>query len=258
MDTRKNFITALGVAPVTILVTLAIVVASLLFTSIALFLHDGAVTRFSLFLAALAPAIIAPPIIVMFARLLVRIARMEEHMRDLATYDALTGLLSRHAIFEKAQALVDVALRSEAPLGVLFLDMDHFKDVNDTYGHETGDRVLQETALLIEAVKRKSDLAGRLGGEEFLVVLPETDASGAERMAEKLRLAVGEQRFRTEGSSFSVTVSIGASILEPWGPEDLDALITRADTAMYVSKANGRNRVTMSRANAVRPGFGEP
>lgn len=172
--------------------------------------------------------------------------RADERNRTLAMQDELTGLSNRRFILEALALHLAQAVRSTKPLTVLMLDVDYFKSINDSYGHLSGDRVLRELAACLKARLRAQDLAGRWGGEEFLVVLPDTDASGAWVLAEKLRVAVEHTRFTTrDGRAIPLTISVGFHTLQPelLGTADLDALISSADQALYQAKQNGRNRV---------------
>ena len=127
---------------------------------------------------------------------------------------------------------------------VMMLDLDHFKHVNDTYGHAAGDAVLRHVAQLMRDNVRKIDLCGRLGGEEFAILLPYTHLNTAQNFAERLRAVVGSSPTRVEGHTISITISIGLSALEPTD-ELPDRALARADEALYRAKATGRNRVVL-------------
>ena len=160
-----------------------------------------------------------------------------------ATTDRLTGIPNRPAIIGSLFTEVERSIRYRRPLSVAFADIDHFKTINDTYGHEAGDVVLQGIADVIRRNLRGSDRVGRYGGEEFMVLLPETTVEDAAGLADKLRLVVGGERFRLpDGSETSVTVSLGVT----GGAGDrlsVDALVREADAAMYSAKALGRDQV---------------
>ncbi len=159
----------------------------------------------------------------------------------LARSDALTGLPNRRAADERLGHELRRSARSRAPLSVLLLDIDHFKQINDRFGHEHGDFALQSIALLLAAKIRATDLAARFGGEEFIVMLPETDASQAKHVAEKLRCAISELELPESGCP---TVSIGVATTH--GSDNAASLLRAADVALYSAKRNGRNRVEMA------------
>ena len=161
---------------------------------------------------------------------------------DQSTRDALTGLGNRRTTLEELQGRYDLSHRHHRPLAVIMCDLDHFKVINDTYGHGAGDFVLQEFGERVRRTLRISDLAGRIGGEEFLLVLPETDMEGALLLAERLRAATGEHAFDLPSGPITVTCSLGVAQARS---EDRDGgtLMARADGALYVAKHQGRNRV---------------
>lgn len=176
----------------------------------------------------------------------VAMAALEEARRDaekLARVDALTGVLSRRALFQTLDKEVERAKRYGAALTCLMLDLDHFKAFNDTYGHQFGDRVLQLIARVISDHCRASDHLGRYGGEEFLIILPETGIDGATMFAERVRSAVA--RTPLDLGEERITVSIGAA---EWCDGDASAskLISRADRALLAAKAAGRDRILAS------------
>jgi two-component system cell cycle response regulator len=167
---------------------------------------------------------------------------------EMAITDALTGLYNRRYLESHLAHLIDYAVNRGKLLSVLTLDVDFFKSVNDTYGHDAGDRVLQEMAGRLRASIRSSDLACRTGGEEFVVVLAGTDLQTAERVGERVRKMVAAKPFlAAPGCPLSITVSLGISSLARVedAPEDL---LKRADQALYRAKREGRNRVSLSAA----------
>jgi diguanylate cyclase (GGDEF)-like protein len=166
----------------------------------------------------------------------------------LATVDALTGIPNRQAVLTRVEEEIARAARYRRPLSVILLDLDHFKRVNDTSGHAAGDLVLRHVARLLDANVRAVDLAGRYGGEEFLVVLPETDPDAAAALAEKLRRIIGGSEVRLPGGEV-VTITVSAGVAG--GPGDFvrsDDLVRDADAALYSAKALGRNQVYVFRA----------
>ena len=162
-------------------------------------------------------------------------------LEHLASTDLLTGLTSRQAMKTWLEAQIRRARLEQRPLALLSLDIDHFKHVNDTYGHEVGDAVLVTVAAAIQRDRRRGDGAGRWGGEEFVVLLPECPYEGALPIAEKLRATIAEQWVIVGERAISVTVSIGVAGFTP--DDTVDDLLRRADQAMYAAKHGGRNRV---------------
>lgn len=166
---------------------------------------------------------------------------------ELAVVDALTGLNNRRFLETHLAQALDQAAHKGRPLSLMILDIDHFKSVNDTYGHDAGDEVLKVFARRVKRVLRSADLVCRLGGEEFVVVMPETPLAIAERIAERVRAAVERERFPIDQTrAISVTTSIG--LAERGADANADALLRRADKALYASKSAGRNRVTAAAA----------
>jgi len=166
----------------------------------------------------------------------------EERLRELATTDSLTGLVNRRSFLDLAEREFKRSQRYGAALSLLVMDMDRFKTINDTYGHEAGDKVLQSLAAIGGKVLREVDVMGRLGGEEFAVLLPETGMGEALGVAERLRASVESSPVETApGTLVPISVSIGAA--QAVKDETLADLLRRADTAMYDAKNQGRNRV---------------
>ena len=169
-----------------------------------------------------------------------------ERLETLAYEDALLGIGNRRAMWIALEEIHQVALRYGRPYSIVLLDVDHFKAYNDRYGHLEGDRVLENVAQSVQSAVRSADQLFRYGGEELVMVLPETSAVGAERAAERARAGVERLALEHAGSPRGiVTVSAGVSAADPGAclTADVRALITAADTALYRAKAEGRNRV---------------
>lgn len=166
-----------------------------------------------------------------------------------ARYDDLTGLLRRDAWIDATEREMTRAQRSDQPIGFIEFDIDGFKSVNDTYGHAVGDQILTSIAHLCTAVCRPTDIAGRIGGEEFMIALPETTRAEAAMIAERLRVLVSEHQFRSNGSTLGITISLGVAIGESaitnaaHGYASLESLMKAADEAMYSAKSAGKNCV---------------
>jgi diguanylate cyclase (GGDEF)-like protein len=172
--------------------------------------------------------------------------QLRETLRNQSTRDPLTGLFNRRYCEETLTRELARAQRETAPLSVLMLDVDHFKKVNDTYGHETGDVVLKEIAAVLQKQTRRSDVAGRLGGEELLVLMPNADRDCATKKAEALRASVAELAIRAHGRPIErVTVSIGVATFPEHG-KSADELTRAADAALYRAKHEGRDRVCLA------------
>lgn len=175
--------------------------------------------------------------------------RMREHQRarlqaeQLARIDPLTGLFNRRAFRENALPVWSTALRGGRPLAVIALDIDHFKAINDSHGHDVGDRVITTVARLLKDSSRSGDIVARWGGEEFIVLLPETDGERAAALAERLRKDIARLGFRAGQGPAAITASFGVAARN--GHESLDDLICAADHRLYAAKAGGRNRVEL-------------
>lgn len=169
--------------------------------------------------------------------------RYEGEMRQLATLDPLTGVYNRRTFLDLARRELSRTQRQSAPLALLLLDLDHFKSVNDTYGHLAGDEVLVAFARLVQGNLRREDLVMRYGGEEFCVLLPGVESEAACHLAERMRAGAGALRVTTEGHEIGCTVSIGVAVSLGGGPEILDDILARADEALYLAKRGGRDRV---------------
>ena len=164
--------------------------------------------------------------------------RMEQKLQNMASTDQLTGAFNRYKFLECLDHEMKRSKRSKSPFSLLMLDIDHFKEVNDTWGHSIGDRVLKELVQTIAENLREVDILTRWGGEEFIVLTPDTDRQGGLVVAERLREAVSEHVFPKVGS---VSISLGLAQHEE--KDTADSLISRADRQMYLAKEKGRNRV---------------
>ena len=169
-------------------------------------------------------------------------ASYHEEIYQLATHDALTELYNRRHFIEMADKEIARAIRHQRPLALCIVDVDLFKPVNDRYGHISGDEVLRQIAELLRGHARSDDLAARIGGEEFALLLSECDATAASTFAERLREAVASAVFTPGGEPQRITISIGIAELSP-GRDTRAALMAAADAALYRAKSLGRNRV---------------
>lgn len=173
----------------------------------------------------------------------VRMRDYNSELERLASHDMLTGVLNARAYYAACEQHIQIASRTSQPYAVIFVDLDHFKSVNDTYGHSAGDAVLKAVAKCMQQTVRQSDALGRIGGEEFSVFMPNTASSGAMQLAETLRQAVEALNPSIGDLNLRVTASIGVATCEG-PPEEMRLIQQRADHAMYQAKQLGRNRVS--------------
>lgn len=171
----------------------------------------------------------------------IAIGRYQSKIEDMASTDKLTGLLNRHACSIVLDRLMAAYRRTPCPISVLLADVDHFKEINDRYGHQAGDQVLSSLARQLKSGIRESDIAVRWGGEEFLVILQNCDQTEARQLAEKLRQLAASCIANPENPAIRVSISIGVSQFD--GQESLDQTIDRADAALYSAKQSGRDQV---------------
>ena len=171
-----------------------------------------------------------------------KIKVLYQEVKRLSLIDPLTELSNRRSFFADAHRILHLAIRHQKKLSCAMLDIDFFKKVNDTYGHDFGDKVLIAIAKVCKKEVRKTDLLSRFGGEEFCFLFPETDLNDAVILAERIRYSISQLKFDAGKTSFSVTVSIGVSTLLN-SNDTLTNMIKRSDEALYEAKGTGRNRV---------------
>ena len=173
--------------------------------------------------------------------------RLIDKLEHLSKTDGLTGLINRRALTGSLTYEIDRAKRYQSELAIILCDVDNFKAINDTYGHDAGDQALQVLSATLKTILRKTDIAGRYGGDEFMLILPETSIKGAESLAEKLLSAVRDAELHVpNGRPIHLSMSIGIAGFElSREGENIDAFVKRADDAMYVSKQGGKDRVSI-------------
>lgn len=189
----------------------------------------------------------------LFALLVLLHARQEQVLRNMAQTDALTGLLNRKGFFDQAQRLLARHRTSGAPSAVLMLDIDHFKRINDNYGHAAGDAVLAAFGERLRASVRPEDCVGRLGGEEFAALLLNLPSERAEQVADRLREQWQNQCIRFNDQAVKATVSIGVCAFLPSAHINLEDMLQQADQALYRAKGAGRNRQVLVGSNLAQP-----
>jgi len=183
-------------------------------------------------------------VLVAFGALMLTNEFITNELRHLAEVDPLTNVFNRRAFLTLLDKAISNAQRTQTTLPVLVMDLDHFKKVNDSWGHRAGDDVLRHFVMLAQRCLRKEDVMGRLGGEEFAIFLPNAGAGGAVAVAERLRAMVEAHPVATEQRSIALTVSVGVTVCA--GSESAGTALQRADEAMYLAKERGRNRVEMT------------
>jgi two-component system cell cycle response regulator len=182
----------------------------------------------------------------------IRILDLQERLRVEATHDSLTGLWNRGATLDLLRRELSRGERQGTPVTVIMADVDHFKQINDMYGHLTGDVVLREVAHRLSSAVRGYDVAGRFGGEEFLIVFPGCAVASAAAQAERLRACINREPVDTPEGLIPVTLSLGVAASEPVTEVDPDLLLHAADTALYRAKSRGRNCVELATAVGLR------
>jgi two-component system cell cycle response regulator len=213
--------------------------------------HDDPKRRIELFHAGINDYVTKPPIEEEFAarvnnlitnkRLHDKVWEQKQALLRVAMKDQLTTCHNRHSLVENAPKYINDSLRYDHALSIMILDLDHFKAINDEHGHDTGDKVLAEVGKLLMKSCRQGDFVARIGGEEFLIMLPHCLADDAIAKAEQIREMI--ERYNPAG--LKVTTSIGIACLSDEHESDFDKLYKSADAAVYHSKENGRNRVTL-------------
>lgn len=171
---------------------------------------------------------------------------LKRRYQQLSIIDELTGIHNRRFFFPEAHATLATALRHEREFSIMMVDLDRFKQINDTFGHAMGDKVLQVTAALLKGQTREGDVIARFGGEEFVLALPDTDLEGAQQLGDRILHSLRSLNFNTDRGTLQVTTSIGISCLtgeeSPDQTDLLESLLRQADQALYFSKANGRDQ----------------
>ncbi len=235
------------------LATAASVVASVLITLSIYLLATGSLagSALGLTIAVIAPALIAPVGSYQYISLSYRLRRANERLRILSEMDSLTSTLNRRKFMEVAGKHLSLARRHGHPVSVLLIDFDHFKQVNDKHGHAVGDQVLVRTVGNIRETIRDTDALARIGGEEFILLLPHTAREGAEELAGRVLETVRKTRISAAGQHIQVTVSLGGSTCEQ-GTTNLDELMSAADKLLYEAKQAGRDRALVSTVTPIQ------
>jgi diguanylate cyclase (GGDEF)-like protein len=224
------------------LVTLISILLSVLLSIIAVVNIEGMPVVPALILSIIIPAIIVPIVSWRNIGLSIKLKKLEQQMRHLATWDALTGLLNRQIFYRSAQKYLDHARQTGEPFSVMMLDLDHYKAINDTYGHPIGDRVLIAFGSLLKEHLSEHNILGRIGGEEFAAVLPGVRRNEAIKLAEAIHTRLRSLTITEGNQTVPVSVSIGVACYPGEGTADIGHLLHEADRALYRAKQTGRSR----------------
>lgn len=243
LNNIRDKIVSIGRLRTVVLITIFSILASLLITFIISITTSFQPDLIGMSITIISPAVIAPIVSWFIVGLVINIHHLEAQMRELATYDVLTGAMSRGAFLEACQNILHYSQRNHMSLAALYLDIDDFKSINDTYGHAGGDAVLTAFSDAIKHDKRKSDLFGRMGGEEFILMLPNTGLEGAILFANKLRESLKDTAVSYLDASIQYTVSIGVAVSDSQNQNSVEQLIKHADNALYAAKHSGKDRV---------------
>lgn len=203
--------------------------------------------RLALTISVIVPLIVAAPVAYAGFTLLLKVVESKRRIEKLSRTDELTNLYNRRYFMELARRELALGARYGTPVAMLMLDMDDFKRVNNSFGHKAGDEVLLACAHIVEGTIRLTDIIGRYGGDEFLVLAPNTDSAGAGELAERIRLAFAKTPILAAEQAVHLTVSIGAVSAEGRA-SSMDELLQAADHALYQAKHQGRNRIVMASA----------
>jgi len=239
----RHYIVKLGRIKTVTIITLVSCVLSIVLTALLMTMFGMELDTPSLVISALVPLIVASTVSWGVVEVLFRVHRLEEEIRRVATYDMLTGVMTRRAFFNAAESVLRVAGRNRTPVSTLSIDIDDFKRINDSHGHSAGDAALCAFGSVLRDCARKSDIVGRIGGEEFALLLPDTDLAGAVNLAGKIRAAMPNAVIGTGTGIVHFTVSIGATQSDESGSMTLEALLRQSDLALYRAKRSGKDSI---------------
>jgi diguanylate cyclase (GGDEF)-like protein len=241
----RHHIIRLGRVRTVAVITLVSTLFSVTLTAVLMLALDMDITPQPLAISVLVPLIVASSVSWGVVEVLFRVHRLEEEIRHVATYDMLTGVMTRRAFFNAAESVLRVAGRNRTPVSALSIDIDDFKRINDGYGHSAGDAVLSAFGTALRQCARKSDIVGRIGGEEFSLLLPDTELAGAINLAGKIQAALPHENVCTGKGVIRFAVSIGIAHTAGDGSMTLEALLRQSDLALYQAKRSGKNKINV-------------
>jgi len=197
--------------------------------------------RIALVNSIAAPALISPCVTWYLIGLVIKIRELEKQQRFFATHDELTGVMNRRAFFESFNSLKEIKEEGLENLTLAYMDLDDFKLINDSYGHDVGDRVLQSFSDTLKKEVRSEDIVARIGGEEFAIILPNTPVEGARKLLERIRKNIASKELQVNHNSVKFSVSIGLADCKKGHKLVIDQIIQQADKALYKAKTSGKN-----------------
>lgn len=231
-----------GVFITSAITTAFITIISLVATLLILFFTGAESFWRGVIISTACPILIGYPTFHKIFSLIDQLDKKEKEMRKLATKDHLTDIWNRRFFIESAEKEVKQAIRHDRSLSLMIIDLDLFKNINDTYGHLAGDKTLRIFCEIAQEIIRTTDIFGRIGGEEFAALLPDCPGDEACQAAERLREAVWKQLIESDAGTFSISISVGVATLDKNRP-DYDTMANAADKALYAAKEGGRNTI---------------
>ena len=239
----RKAIIRIGPAKGVLIATTMATTSSVLFTYAVMAIKGVELNEIALTISILAPLSIAPFLFWPLFSSFIKIHHLELGMRKLAMIDELTGIMNRRAFLTNAEYAISVANRSQRELALVYIDLDNFKAINDMHGHAGGDEVLKSFSRIASGIIRKSDLVGRLGGEEFALIVYGAGKDAARDLIEKLLAEIRKAAVEIGGATIRFTASAGLAYLDATGHKDVEQLLAQADKALLHAKITGKDRV---------------
>lgn len=238
----RNVIRRFGYVKSILIITTISIILSVAITFLIYNSFGMDVPQVTLIISIIAPLLIAPFISSYLVKVVIELYIIETKLRELSTHDGLTGLLTRKNFLELADSYYSLAKRNDHDFSVILMDLDHFKDINDTYGHLAGDEALRKIGNVLNESMRGSDIIGRFGGEEFISLLPETNRENTLQFCEILHEKIKNADIKYDGAEIPLTISIGFTTYDSTHNNSiLNELVKQADGALYEAKHQGRN-----------------
>lgn len=245
----REFIIRIGRIWAVLIATTLATVSSVAFAYLVMFIKGVPFNNNALTISFLAPLSIAPFLFWPLFSAFIKIHHLEQEMRRLAMIDELTGIMNRRAFLSNVEYTINLAKRSRMDLVLVYLDLDNFKAINDTYGHAAGDEVLKSFASIAGSIVRKTDVVGRLGGEEFAMLVYGASKEGAQRLIERLLEEIRNIRIPIPGHRIHFTASAGLVYLDANEYASVEQLLVKADKALQQSKRTGKDRLVTYEAH---------